>query len=252
MPAASPALRPRPSAATHRLARLVSSPSPRRLFSVGEAAALLRRDVAAAQRAVHRTLTAVANAPAATRAAVLLLSSVLLGVATALLLRAGLGAGPYDVLVGGVAASTPLSHGAAAVTIGVTIVAAAALGARRAVGPGTLVIVAVVGPSVDGALAVIPDASHPLVAAAMLLSSLAAIAAAVSLMIAARLGVGVIETAAITLQRFGASARWSRTGFELAATVVGWAVGGPGGAATVLVALFVGQAVAWAVPTATR
>ncbi|QBI20062.1 hypothetical protein ER308_11145 [Egibacter rhizosphaerae] len=256
---AIPTIHPAASPATLRLAELgaelPSVPRRRPLTVLCEHA---ERDAAAARRVeqavhtrTHHALGRVGAAPTVARGGALLAGSTLLGFAIALLLQAELGAGPWDVLIGGIAAQLGASHGAAAVAAGALAIGlGVAMGGRRAVGPGTLVTVAVVGPTVDAARAVVPAAANAFAGTAMLALALVAIVAAVSLIVSARLGGGAVEVLTQGLRARGVPMRWARTGLEATASAVGWLAGGPAGLATVIIAASIGHLLAWALPPA--
>jgi uncharacterized membrane protein YczE len=168
-----------------------------------------------------------------------------LGIATAL--QAGLGVGPYDVLVDGLARRVGVTFGVASLGLGaVFVLAGRALGGP--VGLGTVVVVALVGPLVDAWRLVVPEPATVAVQLGQLAVAVAIIAVGLGLMIAARLGVGPMEVVMLGLADRGVPLRWLRTAMEVGVAVTGWALGGSIGLGTIVIALTLGHALAAVIP----
>lgn len=164
-----------------------------------------------------------------------------LGIAAAL--EAGLGVGPYDVLIDGLAEQAGVTFGVASVGLGVAFVLAGwALGGP--VGLGTVVAVALVGPLVDGWRLLVPAPEAMAAQAGQLVVAVPVIAVGLGLMIAARLGVGPMEVVMLGLVGRGVPLRWVRTALEVSVAACGWALGGSLGVGTVVIALTLGHALA--------
>ncbi|MFO8075024.1 MAG: hypothetical protein R6T85_02755 [Egibacteraceae bacterium] len=156
--------------------------------------------------------------------------------------------GPYDVLNSGVAARLGVTFGLASVLVSTLFVAFGwRLGAP--VGPGTLVAMLGIGPSVDAWGLLLPESVDGLAAqGAMLAVGIVAIALGLSLVIAADLGAGPMEVVMLGLAGRGVPLRWVRTGLEVTVFATGWALGGQVGVGTVVVALAIGHLIAAFVP----
>jgi uncharacterized membrane protein YczE len=175
---------------------------------------------------------------------------VLFGASLALMLRAGLGLGPWDVLHQGLAGRTGLPIGQ--VVIGVAaLVLLLWIPLRQRPGFGTLSNVIVVGLAVDAALVLLPE-PHPLAARfGYLILGIAANAVATGLYIGAGLGPGPRDGLMTGLARRGHSIRLVRTLIELSALAVGWLLGGTVGIGTVLYAVTIGPLVGLLLPKLT-
>jgi uncharacterized membrane protein YczE len=167
---------------------------------------------------------------------------VLFGASLALMLRSGLGLGPWDVLHQGLAERTGLPIGQ--VVIGVAVVVLLLwFPLRQRPGFGTVSNVIVVGLAVDATLAVLPQ-PHPLaVRAAYLILGIFANALATGLYIGAGLGPGPRDGLMTGLARRGYSIRLVRTLIELSVLAAGWLLGGTVGIGTVLYAVTIGPLV---------
>lgn len=168
-----------------------------------------------------------------------------LGIAAAL--EAGLGVGPYDVLIDGLADRLGVTFGVASVGLGaIFVVAGWALGGP--VGVGTVVAVALVGPLVDVWRLLLPAPDALVAQAGQLLVAVPVIAVGLGLMIAARLGVGPMEVVMLGLLGRGVPLRWVRTALEVSVALIGWGLGGTLGVGTVVIALTLGHALAAVTP----
>lgn len=170
----------------------------------------------------------------------LLLGLVLYGVSMALLVRGTLGVMPWDVLHQGVARHVPLTFGQVVIVMSV-VVLLLWVPLRQRPGLGTVLNAVLVGVVVDPAIALVPEADGlparlALVVAGLLLNGLAT-----AMYIGAQLGPGPRDGLMTGLsRRTGWSIRLVRTGIEVAVVLVGWALGGVLGVATVAYALLIG------------
>ncbi len=142
-----------------------------------------------------------------------------------------------------------MTFGLASVVVSTLFVAVGwRLGAS--VGPGTLVAMLGIGPSVDAWSLLLPGAVDGLVVQAGLLAvGLVAIALGLSLVIAADLGAGPMEVVMLGLSGRGVPLRWVRTSLEIGVFATGWALGGQAGVGTVIIALAIGHLIAAFVPS---
>ncbi len=166
------------------------------------------------------------------------------GLAMALLLRSGLGLGPWDAFHVGLSAWTGMSVGLVIALVGlVLIVGTLFIGVRP--GPGTLANMVLVGLFLEAILPFIPEANRwmalPYHLAGILLTGVAT-----GLYIAPGLGKGPRDGLMLGVaQRTGWSVRHVRTGIELSVLALGWAMGGRIGFGTLLFAAGIGPATEW-------
>ncbi|MDT0442728.1 membrane protein YczE [Streptomyces johnsoniae] len=165
---------------------------------------------------------------------------LLYGASIALMVRAGLGLDPWDVLHQGVSEHTGLSIGLV-VNITGALVLLLWIPLRERPGLGTVSNVALVGLSMDATLALVPRvgalaAQVPLMLCAVVLNGLAT-----GLYIAAGFGSGPRDGLMTALHRVtGWSVRLVRTGIELVVLAAGILLGGTAGVGTVVYALAIG------------
>ncbi|QGQ18041.1 hypothetical protein GC089_00600 [Cellulomonas sp. JZ18] len=186
----------------------------------------------------------------AARTARLSLGLVLFGVSVALMIRADLGVGPWDVLHQGLAERLGLPVGW--VVNGVAaLVLLAWWPLRQRPGIGTVANVAVVGVVVEAVLAalVVPQAL-PL-RAALLVAGILLNAVATALYIGAGLGPGPRDGLMTGIAARGHSVRVVRTVIELSVLAAGWLLGGTVGVGTVLFAAAIGPLVHHLLPRLT-
>jgi uncharacterized membrane protein YczE len=164
-----------------------------------------------------------------------------------LILHAGLGLPPWDVLHQGIAVNTPLSFGAANVVVGVAVVGVAwRLGAR--VGFGTVANAVLIGAFVQLLLSTeaIPDQASSGLASrvAFLALGIAAFGAGSAFYIGAAMGAGPRDSLMlVAARRTGARVGIARGAIEIAALAAGWALGGSVGVGTLAFALCIGPSV---------
>ena len=166
----------------------------------------------------------------------------LFALSMALLVRAGLGAMPWDVLTLGIRRHTGASFGAITVVMSV-VVLACWWPLRQRPGIGTLANVVVIGLLVDPMLSLL--GRLPALAlgwrVAMLMAGVALNALATGLYIGARRGPGPRDGRMTGLvARTGWSVRLVKTAIEAGVVGVGWALGGTVGVGTLVFAFGVG------------
>jgi uncharacterized membrane protein YczE len=164
----------------------------------------------------------------------------LYGVSLALVLRAGLGLAPWDVLHQGLAERTGLTVGQLVIIVSF-LVLLLWIPIRQRPGFGTFANAVLVGVFVDLSMLVLDDVHGwvwrvMLLAAGVLLNGLAT-----ALYIGASLGPGPRDGLMTGLvRRTGRSVRFVRTVIEVSVLLVGWLLGGTVGLGTVLYAVAIG------------
>ncbi|MEU9915616.1 hypothetical protein [Streptomyces sp. NPDC051001] len=164
----------------------------------------------------------------------------LYGASSALLVEAGLGLEPWNVLHQGLAELTGLTIGVVSIFVGAAVLLLW-IPLRQRPGLGTVSNVFVVGIAMDATLAAMP-ATHTLaVRIPLLLAGILLNGVATGLYIAARFGPGPRDGLMTGLhQRTGRSIRLMRTAVEIAVVATGFALGGTIGIGTVLYAVSIG------------
>ncbi|MFJ2235748.1 YitT family protein [Streptomyces sp. NPDC087859] len=164
----------------------------------------------------------------------------LYGASSALLVEAGLGLEPWNVLHQGLAELTGLTIGVVSIFVGAAVLLLW-IPLRQRPGLGTVSNVFVVGIAMDGTLAAMPEAHALTVRIPLLLAGILLNGVATGLYIAARFGPGPRDGLMTGLhQRTGRSIRLMRTAVEIAVVATGFALGGTIGVGTVLYAVSIG------------
>ncbi|MBC2905160.1 YczE/YyaS/YitT family protein [Streptomyces cupreus] len=164
----------------------------------------------------------------------------LYGASSALLVEAGLGLEPWNVLHQGLAELTGLTIGVVSIIVGAAVLLLW-IPLRQRPGLGTVSNVFVVGIAMDGTLAALPEAHTLTVRIPLLVAGIVLNGVATGLYIAARFGPGPRDGLMTGLhRRTGRSIRLMRTAVELAVVVSGFLLGGTIGVGTLLYALAIG------------
>ncbi|MFE5798024.1 hypothetical protein ACFQ8C_36360 [Streptomyces sp. NPDC056503] len=164
----------------------------------------------------------------------------LYGVSSALLVRAGLGMEPWNVLHQGLAELTGLTIGVVSIIVG-AVVLLLWIPIRQRPGLGTVSNVFVIGLAMDGTLALLPDGHGLVVRSALMVLGIVLNGLATGLYIAARFGPGPRDGLMTGLHRVtGWSIRLTRTLIEIAVVTTGFLLGGSVGVGTLLYALSIG------------
>ena len=172
----------------------------------------------------------------------------LYGVAIGMMVRAGIGVGPWDVLSQGIAAHTGIAFGWATNIVG-ALVLLLWIPIRQRPGIGTVVNVLLIGPSAQIALSLIP--AQTVLGSQLLLfaGGLALLALATGLYIGARFGPGPRDGLMTGIhRRFGVRIWIVRTAIEVTVLAIGWLLGGNVGIGTLAFALLIGPMVSVTMP----
>lgn len=164
---------------------------------------------------------------------------VLYGVSSGLMLRSGLGLGPWDVLHEGLAARLGLPIGW--VVIGLSVVVLLLwIPLKQKPGLGTVSNVVVIGLAVDGTLAVLPVPDHLAVRGVLLVTGVVLNGVATGMYVGANFGPGARDGLMTGLAARGMSIRLARTIIEVSVLGLGWLLGGTVGVGTLLYAVAIG------------
>jgi len=164
---------------------------------------------------------------------------VLYGISDSMLLLAGLGVDPWDVLHQGLSRRFGLAVGTWAVIVGV-LVLLLWIPLRQRPGFGTLNNVIVVGLVIDVMLATVPPVHGYAARVVVMVAGVLLNGIATGAYIGAGLGPGPRDGLMTGLAARGHSIRVVRTGIELTVLLTGWLLGGTVGLGTVVYALGIG------------
>ena len=173
----------------------------------------------------------------------LFIGLALYGVSLAMVLRAGLGLAPWDVLHQGLAERTGVSIGSMLVIVSF-IVLLLWIPIRERPGFGTFANAVLIGVSVDVTMLVLDDVTSWPMRILLMVTGVALNALATALYIGASLGSGPRDGLMTGLvRRTGRSVRLVRTSLEVGVLAAGWLLGGTVGVGTLLYAFAIGPIV---------
>jgi hypothetical protein len=173
---------------------------------------------------------------------------LLCGLSVAMLVRAGLGLGPWDVFHEGGAGRTGLSFGTVLVLTGL-VVLLLWIPLRQKPGWGTLLNQIGVGLTADLGLWLLPEVDSIAARVLLLLGGILVQGIGVAAYIGAGMGPGPRDGLMTGLvARTGWTVRSVRTGIELTVLAGGWLLGGTVGVGTLLYAVTIGPVVHVALP----
>ena len=178
----------------------------------------------------------------------LVVGLLLYGIGLALMVRAGIGVAPWDVLSQGIAHRTGLPFGLVTNILG-ALVLLLWIPIRVRVGVGTVANVLLLGTSAQLGLNVIPQQTVPWIQALVFAGGLSLVAVATGLYIGARFGPGPRDGLMTGLHRRTGWPIWIvRTGIEVVVLIAGVLLGGQFGIGTVAFALLIGPMVGVTLP----
>jgi uncharacterized membrane protein YczE len=178
----------------------------------------------------------------------LLIGLFFYGIGISLMVRAGIGVAPWDVLTQGISLRTGIPFGIVTNIVG-GLVLLLWIPLRERPGIGTVGNVLLVGTSAQLGLNVIPQQTVPLPQGLVFAGGLALVAVATGLYIGARLGPGPRDGLMTGLHRRTGWRIWIvRTGIEVIVLIAGVLLGGQFGTGTILFAVLIGPMVAVTLP----
>ena len=169
----------------------------------------------------------------------LLAGLVLYGISDSMLLLAGLGLDPWDVLHQGLSRRTGIPTGTWVIIVG-ALVLLLWIPLRQRPGIGTVCNVILIGVVIDVVLAVVPPPHSLPVRAVVMVSGVVLNGVATGLYIGAGLGPGPRDGLMTGFAARGHSLRVVRTAIEVTVLLAGWLLGGTVGVGTVVYAACIG------------
>jgi uncharacterized membrane protein YczE len=165
------------------------------------------------------------------------------GFGIALMVRAGIGVAPWDVLAQGITAQTGLPFGVVVNVVGALVVLLW-IPIRQKPGVGTVANVLLIGPFAQLGLALVPQQHEPILQGLVFAAGLLLVGIATGLYVGARLGPGPRDGLMTGVHARTGWPIWAvRTGIEIAVLVVGFLLGGQVGIGTLAFALLIGPIV---------
>ncbi len=178
----------------------------------------------------------------------LLIGLFLYGIAIAMMVQAAIGIAPWDVLSQGISIHTGIAFGWVTNLVGI-VVLLLWFPIRQKPGIGTLLNVALIGPSAQLGLMTIPSPTILWEQILLFAGGLLLLAFATGLYLGARLGPGPRDGLMTGIHnRWGWKIWIVRASIELTVLVIGWLLGGNVGFGTLAFALLVGPLVHIAMP----
>ena len=162
-----------------------------------------------------------------------------MGTGIAVMVLAGLGLGPWDVLHQGLSNRTGIPIGTVGILVG-AVVLVLWVPLRQRLGIGTVLNTILIGLTIDVVLLLAPAFEPLWLRWVGMLVGVLLYAGGSALYIGAGLGPGPRDGLMTGLAERGSSIRLVRTGIELTVLALGWALGGTIGVGTVVLALSVG------------
>ena len=172
---------------------------------------------------------------------------ILYGVSSALIVRAGLGAVPWDVLHQGLTRTIGLQIGTCSIIVGALLLLVW-IPLREKMGLGTLANVVVVGLALNATLALVPPVHGWAVQTGVLLLGVVLNGVATGAYIGAGMGPGPRDGLSTAIAGRGYSLRVVRTSVEVTVVVAGALLGGQLGVGTLVYALAIGPLMHFFVP----
>jgi uncharacterized membrane protein YczE len=178
----------------------------------------------------------------------LLVGLFLYGIAISLMVQAGIGVAPWDVLTQGLSHQTGLDFGLLTNIIG-GVVLLCWIPIRQRPGLGTLANVLLIGPSAQLGLWIFPKETAIGFQLLFFTGGLLLLAIATGLYIGARMGPGPRDGLMTGIHARTGWRLWMiRTAIEVTVLLIGWALGGNFGPGTIVFALLIGPMVAVTIP----
>ena len=165
------------------------------------------------------------------------------GTGVALMKRAQLGLGPWDVLGDGLSILSGLQLGTVTIMVGACVLLLW-LFIKERPGIGTVANILLIGLAVNATLAMVPDSDNLVLRVIGLLGGVLLVGFGSAVYLSAKLGAGPRDGLMMGLHRkYGYSIQATRTSIELVVLAIGWLLGGTVGVGTLVFAFGIGPVV---------
>ncbi|MFP7298459.1 YczE/YyaS/YitT family protein [Neobacillus niacini] len=159
------------------------------------------------------------------------------------------GAGPWDVFHYGMFLKLGLSIGTWSIIIGFILLTAASFAAKKLPKIGAFLNMLLLGLFIDLFLWLLPNVESLMGASLFFILGVILMGYGVGIYVSADLGSGPRDSIMLLIvEKSGWSIQWVRNGMELLVLILGWALGGPVGVGSVIIALFLGPIVGFSLP----
>lgn len=170
----------------------------------------------------------------------LLVGLFIYGLGISLMVKAGIGIPPWDVLAQGISLQTKLSFGIAQVVVSV-LVLLTWIPLRVKPGIGSILNAVLIGLSTDVWMPLLPDFTNFVIQLLIFVLGMCVVAFCTGLYISSNFGMGPRDGLVMgTRKRFGKPVWLIRTVYESFVLLVGWLLGGQVGLGTVMFAFGIG------------
>jgi uncharacterized protein len=160
-----------------------------------------------------------------------------------------LGAGPWDVFHYGMFLKLGLTIGTWSIIIGFLLLAAASIATKRVPKIGAFLNMLLLGLFIDFFLWLLPGINSFIGALLFFVLGVILMGYGVGLYVSADLGSGPRDSIMLLIvDKTGWSLQWVRNGMEVLVLILGWALGGPVGVGSVMIAFFLGPIVGFSLP----
>ncbi len=160
-----------------------------------------------------------------------------------------LGIGPWDVLHYGMFLQLGLTIGSWSIIMGFLLLTAASIATRKFPKVGAFLNMLLLGLFMDFFLWLLPSIDSFIGALSSFVLGVVLLGFGIGLYVSADLGSGPRDSIMILIvDKTGWSLQWVRNGMEVLVLILGWALGGPVGIGTVIIAFFLGPIVGYSLP----
>lgn len=159
------------------------------------------------------------------------------------------GIGPWDVLHVGLHNHLGLSFGTWTILTGIIIVLVTIIGTKKFPQLGTWLNILFFGSFMDVFNWLLPDITSYIGQLMIFTSGIVVAAVGIGVYVSPNVGAGPRDSLMLLLmEKTGRSIKVVRTGMEIIVALAGWALGGPVGLGTIIIALLLGQIVHYSLP----
>lgn len=175
---------------------------------------------------------------------------LILGLGAALTIEGKLlGASPWDVFHYGMFLQLGLTIGTWSIIVGFLLLTAASIATKKFPKIGAFLNMLLLGLFIDFFMWILPNTNSLLGSVVFFILGVILMGYGVGLYVSADLGSGPRDSIMLLIMdKTGWSIQWVRNGMEAIVLILGWALGGPIGVGSVMIAFFLGPIVGFSLP----